>query len=159
MTHTDMTQPFSTNPKLADWVPSEQQIQTITAALPPLGPRPRGGRGRNEQVLHQPPERVFPHAPRDHRCPATGRRRREVVAESRRVPQAAGGRGVMARQTTAPRFLRLPEVLNLVGVTRSTLYRWMEAGTFPKQISVGGNTVVWVESAVTAWMEDQMASR
>ena len=27
-----MTQPFSTNQKLADWVPSEQQIQTITAA-------------------------------------------------------------------------------------------------------------------------------
>ena len=58
-----------------------------------------------------------------------------------------------------PRFLRISEVLNLVGVTRSTLYRWMDAGTFPKQISVGGNTVVWVESAVTAWMEDQMASR
>ena len=51
------------------------------------------------------------------------------------------------------------ELLNLVGVTRSTLYRWMDAGTFPKQISVGGNTVVWVESVVTAWMEDQMASR
>ena len=32
MTHTDMTKPFSANPKLADWVPSEQQIQTITAA-------------------------------------------------------------------------------------------------------------------------------
>ena len=32
MTHTDMTKPFSSNQKLADWVPSEQQIQTITAA-------------------------------------------------------------------------------------------------------------------------------
>ena len=32
MTHTDMTKPFSSNPKLADRVPSEQQIQTITAA-------------------------------------------------------------------------------------------------------------------------------
>ena len=32
MTHTDMTKPFSSNPKLADWIPSEQQIQTITAA-------------------------------------------------------------------------------------------------------------------------------
>ena len=42
MTHTDMTKPFSTNPladwvaqqrqKLADWVPSEQQIQTISGA-------------------------------------------------------------------------------------------------------------------------------
>ena len=27
-----MTKPFSSNPKLADWVPSEQPIQTITAA-------------------------------------------------------------------------------------------------------------------------------
>ena len=59
----------------------------------------------------------------------------------------------------AQHFMRLPEVLNLVGVTRSTLYRWMDAGTFPRQISVGGNTVVWVESAVTSWMEEQMASR
>ena len=30
MTHTDMTKPFSSNPKLADWIPTEQQIQTIT---------------------------------------------------------------------------------------------------------------------------------
>ena len=37
MTHSNttavpMTKPFSSNPKLADWVPSEQQMQTITAA-------------------------------------------------------------------------------------------------------------------------------
>ena len=32
MTHTDMTQTFSANPKLADWVPSDQQLQTITGA-------------------------------------------------------------------------------------------------------------------------------
>lgn len=27
-----MSTPFSTNPKLSDWIPSEQQILTITAA-------------------------------------------------------------------------------------------------------------------------------
>ena len=32
MTHTDMTKPFSANSKLADWVPSEQQLQTISGA-------------------------------------------------------------------------------------------------------------------------------
>ena len=32
MTHTYMTQAFSSNPRLADWVPLEQQIQSITAA-------------------------------------------------------------------------------------------------------------------------------
>ena len=65
----------------------------------------------------------------------------------------------MARQTTTPRFLRISEVLDRVGVSRPTIYRWVAAGEFPKQISVGGNTVVWVESAVSSWMEDQMASR
>ena len=33
MTHTEMTKPFRSNPRLKHWVPSEQQIQTITAAL------------------------------------------------------------------------------------------------------------------------------
>ena len=32
MNHTDITKPFITNLKLANWVPSEQKIQTITAA-------------------------------------------------------------------------------------------------------------------------------
>ena len=65
----------------------------------------------------------------------------------------------MEAETTSPRFLRLSEVLNLVGVTRFTLYTCMEAGTFPKQISVGGNTVVWEESADTPLMEDCMTFR
>ena len=65
----------------------------------------------------------------------------------------------MARQTTASRFLRFPEVLSLVGVPRSTFYRWMDSGTSPKQISVGENTALWVKSASTSWMEEQMASR
>ena len=37
-----MTKPFSTNPKLADWVPSEQQIQTIEEARSLMGLRPYG---------------------------------------------------------------------------------------------------------------------
>ena len=44
-------------------------------------------------------------------------------------------------------------------MTCSFIYAQMAESTFPKQISVGGNTVVWVESAVTYWMEEQMASR
>ena len=98
---------------------------------------------------------------RDHRPSAVGRRIRRVPHSDHllSLPFQTQGRELMPKQVTAPRFLRLPEVLNLVGVTRSTLYRWMEAGTFPKQISVGGNTVVWVESAVTDWMQDQIAKQ
>ena len=38
-------------------------------------------------------------------------------------------------------------------------YQWMREGTFPKQIAIGANSVVWLESDITKWMEDQMAAR
>ena len=52
MTHTDMTKPFSTNPKLADWVPSEQQIQTITAAHELLDFVPEEGSEIHKSVIN-----------------------------------------------------------------------------------------------------------
>ena len=58
-----------------------------------------------------------------------------------------------------PRFLRISAVLNRVGVSRPTIYRWMKEGNFPKQIEIGANSVVWLESDVTQWMEDQIAAQ
>ena len=58
-----------------------------------------------------------------------------------------------------PHFLRISEVIHRVGVSRPTIYRWMRSGTFPKQIAIGANSFVWLESDVTKWMEDQMASQ
>ena len=56
-------------------------------------------------------------------------------------------------------FLRISEVLDRVGVSRPTIYRWMSKGSFPKQIAIGANSVAWLESDVTQWMVDQMAAR
>ena len=58
-----------------------------------------------------------------------------------------------------PHFLRISEVIRRVGVSRPTIYRWMREETFPKQIAIGANSVVWLESDVTKWMEDHMAAR
>ena len=54
--------------------------------------------------------------------------------------------------------MRLPEVLQLTGVSRSTIYRWMATGEFPKQVSlggntVGGNTVAWLEAEIEDWIQ------
>ena len=65
----------------------------------------------------------------------------------------------MARLTAAPRFLRVREVLEMTGMSRSFIYAQMAEGTFPKQIQLGSRTVVWNEQEVTKWMEDRMASR
>lgn len=56
------------------------------------------------------------------------------------------------------RFLRLPEVLRRVGLSRSTVYRMVSAGTFPAQVKVTARTSAWPESAVSAWMAERIRS-
>ena len=62
----------------------------------------------------------------------------------------------MARQTKAPRFLRLPEVLQMICLGKTSIYARINEGTFPRQIPIGSNSVVWLEKDVVAWMEKQM---
>lgn len=50
------------------------------------------------------------------------------------------------------RILRIRTVLDRTGLTRSTLYRKMEAGTFPRQISISIRCVGWSEAAVGEWL-------
>ena len=57
------------------------------------------------------------------------------------------------------RFFRLAEVIELIGVSRSTIYRWMATGDFPKHISLGSNTVVWLETGVDAWIKQTIGSK
>ena len=58
-----------------------------------------------------------------------------------------------------PHFLRISEVIHRIDVSRPTIYRWMRAGTFPKQIAIGANSVVWLESDVTKWMDQRIGTR
>ena len=50
------------------------------------------------------------------------------------------------------RLLRLPEVINMFGIKKTTIYDRMKKGTFPKNISLGGNIVVWHLSDLNAYM-------
>ena len=65
----------------------------------------------------------------------------------------------MPRQNTAPCFLRLPEVLQIAGMSNTFIYDRINDGTFPKQIQLGSRTVVWNEQEVITWMEDRMVCR
>ena len=59
--------------------------------------------------------------------------------------------------TDAPdRILRLDAVLDQTGLSRSTLYRKMDAGTFPKNISLSTRCVGWRSADITAWMRSPM---
>lgn len=50
------------------------------------------------------------------------------------------------------RILRIRTVLERTGLSRSTLYRRIEQGSFPKQIRISERCIGWRESAVEAWM-------
>lgn len=52
------------------------------------------------------------------------------------------------------RFIRLKEVIYMTGLSRSTIYRRMDEGTFPQKRSLGGRAVAWLESDVIGWMEN-----
>ena len=59
--------------------------------------------------------------------------------------------------TDAPdRILRLNAVLDRTGLSRSTLYRKLERGTFPAQVQIAARCVGWHESAIADWMRNPM---
>ena len=64
----------------------------------------------------------------------------------------------MTRSTQPLRFLRMRDVIEMVGVSRATIYRWMDAGDFPRSIALGGNSIAWSEKSVQEWMESRINS-
>ena len=60
-------------------------------------------------------------------------------------------------QTDTPDpILRIQTVLKLTGLSRSTMYRKMENGTFPANMRISSRCVGWRESAVNAWLRNPM---
>lgn len=57
------------------------------------------------------------------------------------------------------RFMRLPEVIHVCGLSRSTIYDLISRDAFPAQISLGGKNVAWLASEVSAWMNKRIAAR
>ena len=53
-------------------------------------------------------------------------------------------------------ILRLPAVKKRTGLARSTIYLRVSQGSFPKQISLGGRVIGWVESEIEEWLSNQI---
>lgn len=64
-----------------------------------------------------------------------------------------------ARPERPDRILRLRVVLDRTGLSRSTLYKKIQDGTFPRQIALGARSAGWRESAVLEWMDSPMSYR
>ncbi len=52
----------------------------------------------------------------------------------------------------ATRLLHLREVLNRTSLSRTSVYRLMGLGEFPKSVALGSR-VAWIESQVEEWIQ------
>jgi len=51
------------------------------------------------------------------------------------------------------RFLRIPDLIQLTGLSRSAIYARIQAGDFPRPLKLGSRVSVWDEADITAWQE------
>ena len=53
------------------------------------------------------------------------------------------------------KILRRPQVEEMTGLSRSTLYLRMKSGKFPRPVNLGGRAVGWLSSTVENWILEQ----
>ena len=59
---------------------------------------------------------------------------------------------------TTSQFIRLPQVKEITCLSKSSIYRLIEDGDFPKQVALGARSVVWVRSQVEDWMHQKVSA-
>jgi prophage regulatory protein len=76
---------------------------------------------------------------------------------SRSRTTAGRNAGKLTMTNEAPdRILRLKTVLDRTGLSRATLYRKIQNGTFPRQVRIAARCAGWRESAINDWMKNPM---
>ena len=57
------------------------------------------------------------------------------------------------------KVLRLPDVMDRVGLGSSFIYLLIQRKEFPKPMRLGKRAVGWPEAEVNAWLEERLAQR
>ena len=75
----------------------------------------------------------------------------------------------MEIKTLQKRLIRLPEVINRTGYGRTSIYRKMKDGSFPKCVKLGGplegsnafdsRAIAWIEYEVDQWIKSRIEER
>ena len=54
-------------------------------------------------------------------------------------------------------FLRFPEVVELTGLSKATIYRQMKAGNFPKSVKLSERAVAWRRDDIEEWLRKRVS--
>ncbi|MFB9126538.1 AlpA family phage regulatory protein [Paraburkholderia dipogonis] len=50
------------------------------------------------------------------------------------------------------KILRLRDVMQIVGVGKTSIYQWMKLGSFPRQVRLGSRAIGWHAQEIEAWL-------
>ena len=57
------------------------------------------------------------------------------------------------------KFIRLNDVKEMTGLSRSSIYQFISRGSFPEQVKLGERAVGWTEHEVQEWMNSRISAR
>lgn len=57
------------------------------------------------------------------------------------------------------KILRLPDVKEKTGLSRSSIYSYIKGGMFPRPVSLGARAVGFIESEINEWIEQRSKMR
>ena len=63
----------------------------------------------------------------------------------------------MQNRTKIDRILKLPEVVEITSLSKSTIYEYLKTGEFPKQVKLTKKSVGWRESEIIAFLDSRVA--
>ena len=79
------------------------------------------------------------------------------MSKSNQPPAEAAfllGKGSTMSVSDGMKLLRLKEVIAVTGLSRSTINRKVEAGQFPRPVSLGPRAVAWRSDELDSWIAD-----
>ena len=69
------------------------------------------------------------------------------MSRNQQIPNAARG------NAASPVFLRMPTVIRITGLGRSTIYRMIADQKFPSPVRLGLRAVAWRQSDLDIWSQ------
>lgn len=60
---------------------------------------------------------------------------------------------------SSPFYIRLNTVIEKTSLSKSSIYRCIAEGVFPRQVSLGARTVAWVNSEIDEWCANRLSER
>ena len=57
------------------------------------------------------------------------------------------------------KMYRLPDVMNMTGLSRSSIYLRISTNEFPKPVKLGRRAVGWPEDTIIAWQAKMMEAQ